>query len=173
MSTSEKPGIAPLDLNQPEPGCEPVEPFPAAARVQTFLSSEASHERLRLHYFRRAADGALVAKAWFGPGTQGPPGHAHGGSMASLLDEVMGGCVWMHGHPVLAAKLVTEFREKLPIGSWVIAEGWIESREGRKFTTRGRLRSREGKLFAEGEGLFIALTPEQLAQFQPAGGKSS
>ena len=48
-----------------------------------------------IHYFRTGPDRSLRAKVLFGPGTQGPPGHAHGGSMAAVLDEAMGGAAWM------------------------------------------------------------------------------
>lgn len=156
---------APSRIGLADAGCEPVAPFPGGSGGRTFLGDDAAILRMRLKYYRRVADGALIAKAWFGPGTQGPPGHAHGGSMASLLDEVMGGCAWMHGHAVLAAQLVTNFRNPLPLGSLVIAEGWITHQEGRKIHTKGRIFSEGGLLFAEGEALFIELTAAQLQKF--------
>jgi acyl-coenzyme A thioesterase PaaI-like protein len=155
----------PAELELAPPGCVPVEPFPHGARSDTFLHGDATGVRLQVRYFLREADGALVAKAWFGPGTQGPPGHAHGGSMAAVLDEVMGGCAWMHGDPVLAVRLAVELRTALPLGTLTVAEGLITRREGRKIFARGRLAAADGRVFAEGEGLFIRLTDEQLARF--------
>lgn len=75
-------------LDQPEAGWTPVTPTQAVS-AGTFVSGDPGGNRLRVRYFRRDNDGALLAKVWFGPGTQGPPGHAHGGSMASILDEAM------------------------------------------------------------------------------------
>lgn len=83
----------------------------------SFVSGDPFGNRIRVRYFKRERDGALVGKVWFGPGAEGPPGHAHGGSMAAVLDEALGAAAWMSGHPVVAAKLVTVFRRMLPLGT--------------------------------------------------------
>ena len=36
---------------------------------------------------------------------QGPPGHAHGGLSAAVLDEVMGAAVWQAGYTAAAVKI--------------------------------------------------------------------
>lgn len=102
-------------LEQDEAGWTPVT-LPASMTSESFVSGDTSGRRLRVRYFQDDADRTLRAKALFGPGTQGPPGHAHGGSMAALLDEALGGVAWMHGHHALAAELNTRFRAMLPIG---------------------------------------------------------
>jgi acyl-coenzyme A thioesterase PaaI-like protein len=122
----------------------------------SFVSGDAG-DRLRVKYFRRQEDGHLVGKVWFGPGTQGPPGHVHGGSMAALLDEVMGTSAWISGHPVLAASIKIDFRNTIPLQTIAFFEGWVDTVSGRKVTTRSRLAGPDGKLFAEGEGLFIRM----------------
>jgi acyl-coenzyme A thioesterase PaaI-like protein len=105
-----------------------------------------------------------LARAWFGPGAKGPPAHAHGGSIASLLDEAMGCCAWNSGHPVLAAKITVSFRRSLPLGRIYMAEAWIERATGRKFSLVGRLSDDEGVVYAESEGLFVELNGEQRTQ---------
>lgn len=106
-------------------------------------------------------DGSIVGRAWFGPGAQGPPGSAHGGSIVSVLDEAMGACCWLAGHRVVAARLTTNFRNRLPLGTDALFEASIVEISGRKITARSRLTGPGGKLFAEADGLFIELTPEQ------------
>ncbi len=144
------------------PDWTPIEPFPELATNGVFISRDPGTRRLRLRFFRRAADDRLVATAWFGPGTEGPPGHAHGGSIASALDEAMGAAAWYAGYPVVAARLTIEYRDMVPLGTEAIVEMQIESIEGRKVRTRGRLLGADGTIFAEGEGLFIVLGREQL-----------
>ena len=68
----------------------PVQLFPSLDS-HSFLVANPSGESVRIAYFRGPAAGALYAKAWFGRETQGPPGHVHGGAMAAVLDEAMGG----------------------------------------------------------------------------------
>lgn len=140
----------------------PVDPFPRLVGGGAFVSGNPQSDRLRVQYFHRASDNVLVASVWFGPGTEGPPGHAHGGSVASALDEAMGGAAWHAGYPVVAARITIDFREMVPIGLEATIEARIEHVDGRKIRTRGRLIDAQERVYAEGHGLFIVLEPEQL-----------
>ncbi len=140
----------------------PVDPFPRLAGGGAFVSGDPQSDRLRVRYFPRQHDNVLVALVWFGPGTEGPPGHAHGGSVASALDEAMGGAAWHAGLPVVAARLTIDFREMVPIGIEATIEARIDRVDGRKVRTRGRLTDGAGRVYAEGEGLFIVLEADQL-----------
>jgi acyl-coenzyme A thioesterase PaaI-like protein len=150
-------------MNTPiDPMLIPVDPFPRLAGGGAFVSGDPHSDRLRVRYFHRASDDTLVAVVWFGPGTEGPPGHAHGGSVASALDEAMGGAAWYAGHPVVAARISVDFREMVPIGTEATIEARIEQVDGRKIRARGRMIGNDGQLYAEGEGLFIVLEHDQL-----------
>ena len=81
-----------------EVGWTPIDPLGSVGTGRSFVSGEPDGDRLRVCYYRRDRDGALVGKIWFGPGAEGPPGHAHGGSMAAVLDEAMGAGAWLAGH---------------------------------------------------------------------------
>ncbi|MGQ0505961.1 MAG: PaaI family thioesterase [Myxococcaceae bacterium] len=153
--------LTPPPVQEPESDWIPIEPLASVGNVRSFVSGDPNGDRLRVSYFRRGQDAALVGKIWFGPGAEGPPGHAHGGSMAAVLDEAMGAAAWMAGHTVVAAKLTTNFRRMLPLGSEVLLETWVEPIDGKKVRTRGRLFGQDGEAFAEGEGLFIVLEAER------------
>ncbi len=140
----------------------PVDPFPRLAGGGAFVSGDPQSDRLRVSYYHRASDGVLVARVWFGPGTEGPPGHAHGGSVASALDEAMGGAAWHAGYPVVAARIAIDFREMVPIGAETTIEARIEQVDGRKIRTKGVMTDAAGTVYAHGEGLFIVLEPAQL-----------
>lgn len=134
---------------------------------KTFVSGDPDGDRLRVKYFLRERDMRLMGKIWFGPNSMGPPGHAHGGSMAAVLDEAMGFASWIGGHAVLAAKITIEFRNMLPIGTDATAETWVESTEGRKVFVKSKLfDAKSGTVFAEGEGLFIKLSNDHVGLFQ-------
>lgn len=149
-----------------EPGWTTVDPFPMPGTARSFVSSDPDGDRLRVAYFRREADNALVGRAWFGPGTEGPPGHAHGGSVAAVLDEAMGAAAWMAGHASLAARLITNFRRMVAIGTDATFEAWVDQVDGRKVHTRARLLDPSGELIAEGEALFVTMLSEQLDVFR-------
>jgi acyl-coenzyme A thioesterase PaaI-like protein len=122
-----------------------------------FLGGDMAHQRLVVRYFQREADGALVGKAWYGKGAAGPPGHAHGGSIAAVLDEAMGRAAWMQGHAVLAARLTVDFRAMLPLETVAKFEAFVDAVDGRKVHTRAVLTDAAGKVIAEGAGLFVVL----------------
>lgn len=144
-----------------QPDWSPVR-LPHMVLEDSFVSGDSSGRRLSLRYFRHNPDRSLRAKVIFGPGTQGPPGHAHGGSMAAILDEAMGGAAWMQGHPVVAAELTTRFRTMLPLGTRCVVEASVSGVDGRKVRVAGRLRQSDSDtVFAEGEALFITLDPKK------------
>jgi acyl-coenzyme A thioesterase PaaI-like protein len=151
---------------QPEPGWVACWPFPEVGPDVSFVSSGPTGGRLRVAYFRRVGDDVLVGRAWFGPETQGPPGHAHGGSIAAVLDETLGAVAWAAGHPVVVASLKVDFRLMLPLGTDATFETWIEQAEGRKIHTRGRLLAPSGEVLAEGRALCVVLGDEHMAKFR-------
>lgn len=149
-----------------EPGWTALQPRAALQRSGSFVCGEPAGQRLRVRYFVREADGVVVGKAWFGPGAQGPPGHAHGGALAAVLDEAMGAAAWSAGHFVLCVELTTRFRRRLPLGTTALLEARVERVAGRKVYTRAVVRDVAGEPFCEGEALNIALGEEQLAEVE-------
>lgn len=151
----------PVPPATPEPGWTPVQPFPSLDS-HSFLVANPSGESIRIAYFRGPEDGRLYAKAWFGRETQGPPGHVHGGAMAAVLDEAMGGVCWMNGHRTVAAKISVSFIAMLKLESETTVESRVERVDGRKIYLRATLSDASGTAIAESDGLFIVLREEAL-----------
>jgi len=144
----------PVDLS----GDSDWTPFDAPALVGEslrFVSGEPDGNRFRARYYRDAEQ-QLKARIWFGPETEGPPGHAHGGSVAAVLDEVLGLAAWSAGYPVVVGNLNVSFRNLLPLEQVVTVESRIVSAEGRKVMVHGRICSGE-TVHAEGECLCITI----------------
>lgn len=146
--------------------CPPVDlggeagwtPFDAPALVGEslrFVSGEPQGNRFRAGYFRDE-ERQLRARVWFGPETEGPPGHAHGGSIAAVLDEVLGLAAWAAGYPIVVGNLNVSFRSMLPLQQVVTVETDIVSAEGRKVMVHGRI-CRGETVYAEGEALCITI----------------
>ncbi len=152
-------------LHEPQEGWRAVDDV-GIHRItsSSFVSGDPRSDRIRVAYFHRPADLAVVGRAWFGPGAEGPPRHAHGGSMAALLDEVMGFSCWMKGHRVLAKKIEISFLRSLPLHSVVTFEGSVVVVDGRNISARGALVLPSGVLCAEGTGLFVEIPAARLAR---------
>ena len=86
---------------------------------------------------------------------QGPPGHAHGGLSAVVLDEVMGAAVWQAGYTVVAAKIEVNYRKPAPLEKLITTKGYITQRRGRKIYTRGEICFPDGTTLVESKGLFV------------------
>jgi acyl-coenzyme A thioesterase PaaI-like protein len=140
-----------------EEGWTPIDMSFSTTGGASFIEGDPEGQRLRIRMFVREADRRLFARVWFGPLAEGPPAHAHGGSMAAVLDHAMGMSAWVAGHPVLAASITINFHRKLPLGTIAVSECWVDRVEGRKVYTVGRLYHDDPeKPFGTGQGLFIA-----------------
>ncbi|RLD45010.1 MAG: PaaI family thioesterase [Bacteroidetes bacterium] len=143
-----------------EPGWIALE-YPESLKDKpSFVIGDPSKDRLAVRYFIRESDKRFFGKVFFGEATQGPPGHAHGGSMAAVLDEAMGFSAWIAGHTVVAAKITVEYLQMLPVNSTVTVEAWVESVDGRKVMTKGKIYS-DDDVFSTSEGLFINIPAEK------------
>jgi acyl-coenzyme A thioesterase PaaI-like protein len=134
-----------------------AKPFPVSTRTFSFVSGNRESQAIRVRYFEKKAARQFAGRAWFGPETEGPPGHAHGGSQAALLDEGMGAAAWLSGQTVLAAKIEINFRAPLPLGTILNVRAEITKIEGKKVFTSGRLETDDGTVFSDGTGLFVVI----------------
>lgn len=67
----------------------------------------------------------------FGPGAVGPPGGAHGGAIAAVLDQFAGYCAWPQGWCV-TGELKVKYKSMIPLEEVVFVESKLVSEEGRK-----------------------------------------
>ncbi len=145
-----------------DPDLSPLEhwetvPHRRSRTGRSFVSGDPEGQRLRVRYYREGAEGMMIAKVWFGPAAEGPPGHAHGGSQAAVLDEAMGGNCWLQGHPVLAGTLTIRYRRPLPLEIVTTVRTGIARIEERKVFATARIEDDAGQVFSEGEGVFIIM----------------
>lgn len=149
-----------LDL-QGEPGWEAFDAPALVGETLRFVSGDRTGNRFRMNYFRDQEQN-LVARVWFGPVTEGPPEHAHGGSIAAVLDEVLGLAAWAAGYKIVVGNLNISFRQLLPIKTVVQVNTKVISVQGRKVMVHGEVHSLDGQVYATGECLCITLTEKHL-----------
>lgn len=148
---------------QGEAGWEPFDAPALVGETLRFVSGDKTGNRFRMNYFRDQ-DQNLVVRVWFGPVTEGPPEHAHGGSIAAVMDEVLGLAAWAAGHEIVVGNLNVSFRKLLPIQTVVQVNTRIDSVKGRKIMVHGELCSLDGDVFATGECLCITIDKKRLEE---------
>jgi acyl-coenzyme A thioesterase PaaI-like protein len=93
---------------------------------------------------------------------QGAPGLAHGGLLAAAFDEVLGALNWLLAHPAVTARLETDFRRPVPVGSVLRIDARITGAKGRKVWTSavGRLTGPDGPVAVTAAALFVQVPLE-------------
>ena len=99
-------------------------------------------------------DGSIRAEHTFTIHEQGPPGFAHGGALAAVLDEAMGMAVWGRGHRVVAVQLEVEYHRPVPLHTPVVVEARITDRGRWGIRAEGRL-TVNGKIAAVARGIYV------------------
>jgi uncharacterized protein (TIGR00369 family) len=102
----------------------------------------------------------------------GPPKHAHGGIIATILDEAMGKVNKFRQVIAVTSEMTVNYLKPTPLGKWLIAEGWEEKLEGREHYNLAEIRNAEGEVLARSRGKFIAVDPERMfAKFLSKNGR--
>ena len=94
---------------------------------------------------------------------EGAPGVAHGGIVASALDDLFGGVLVLLEQPAVTANLSVDYRAPVVLGAPLELLGWSEGRTGRKLRLRGEMRH-EGALVAQATALFLTVELEHFVR---------
>lgn len=92
----------------------------------------------------------------------GPPGHAHGGVIATILDEAMGKVNKLRHVIALTKEMHIEYVRPVPLGKTLVVEGHERSVRGRVHTNFAEIRNERGEVLARSRGKFIAVDPEKM-----------
>ena len=104
-------------------------------------------------------DGTLTSKFTLTEKQQGPPGHAHGGASAAILDEAMGLVVWAAGHKVAAVNIEINYHKPLPLHQPLNLEARITQVENRKVFSIGEIKLPDETIAVSGRGIYV-VAPE-------------
>jgi len=100
-------------------------------------------------------DGRLTAERALGLAQQGPPGFAHGGASAAILDEAMGLVVWAAGHKVAAVNLEINYHKPVPLDQTLRVEARIVEHDERKLFSTGEISLPDGTVAVSGRGIYV------------------
>ncbi len=119
--------------------------------------------------FHEYPDGSVRSKLRISPEFQGWPGIAHGGIIATLLDEVTAR-VYMNDSTgdrlMLTGKLEIRYRRPVMIGDPIEIIGFPVEENGRIATARGELRDSEGNLLAEALTTMVQASDELVKKME-------
>ncbi|WP_329310663.1 PaaI family thioesterase [Streptomyces sp. NBC_01262] len=104
-----------------------------------------------------------------GPLHEGPPGYAHGGMSAMLLDEVMGQACLHAGQPSMTVALTIRYLRPLALGTPVRVRARITRTEDRKIVVHGSIatEAEPDRLLVEADGTFVTPDPHRTRTLFP------
>ncbi|WP_030914822.1 PaaI family thioesterase [Streptosporangium amethystogenes] len=108
----------------------------------------------------------VIATFTVGTAHQGAPGLAHGGVLATAMDEVIGMLVWLFQRPYVTARLETDYLAPVPVGTVLHMRAWCNGMSGRKayLEAEGRIGSPDGPVAVRAAALFIEVGMEHFAE---------
>lgn len=111
-----------------------------------------------LHLQARAGEGvSITAEFTVKEAHQGAPGLAHGGVLATALDETLGSLNWLLRTIAVTGRLETDFVRPVPVDTVLHLKAEVTAVAGRKIysTAVGRIGGPEGPVAVRANALFI------------------
>lgn len=113
----------------------------------------------------RSRDNDVVADLVLDRRHEGAPGLAHGGAIATALDDLFGGVLVLVQTPAVTASLNVEYRRPVPLGAPLQLAARCVETEGRRLKMRGEIHL-GAQLLAEATAVFVRV---DVAHFEQAG----
>lgn len=143
-----------------------LEPLSHGALNRCFGCGQTNQTGLRLKFFVDE-EYTIVCRVRLARRFEGPPGHAHGGIVATLLDEAMSKANRQFGVLAMTRQMEVEYLKPVPLGIRLLLTGRHESSSGRKHYCEARITNEGGVELARAKALFIAVDPKMLQEFLP------
>ena len=109
---------------------------------------------LQLELFERS-EGGVAGRFFVKQDHQGPPGYAHGGVIATALDEAMSLLVHQRGRLALTGRLEVDLLAPAPVGAFVEVSAAIDRVEGRRVFASATASDSDGKALGKAAGTFV------------------
>jgi uncharacterized protein (TIGR00369 family) len=143
-------------------------PFSHGTPHHCFGCGETNRSGLRLKFFVDDQQ-QVICHARMAQRFVGPPGHVHGGVIATLLDEAMSKANRLHGITAMTRQMEVQYLLPVPLRQRITLTGRRVSHEGRKNYCEAELRDASGKVLARGKALFISVDRSILQRTAKAG----
>jgi uncharacterized protein (TIGR00369 family) len=87
----------------------------------------------------------------------GPPGHCHGGIIATILDDAMSKLNKIRDQPAATARMTVDYLKPVPLHKPLRVESREISKRGRRLTRIAEIFDEKGTVLARSRGVFVLL----------------
>lgn len=155
------------DTQPPAPGLTGQQP----SAKWCFVCGVENPFGLKIRFFNDGYQ-RVVARVTLDDAYQSYPGIAHGGILATILDEAMGRAVLISDTNVesvaderfmYTVKMDVRYRRPVPLHEEFMVRGWVEKDMDRKAAVAGEIVLPDGTVAVEGSGILVEIPPEHIA----------
>src|SRR5947209_1614735 len=104
----------------------------------------------------------FVCRFLLGKRYTGPPGHCHGGIIATILDEAMGKVNKLRQVVALTSQITVDYLKPVPLNKPLRVESREVRVHGRRHTNMAEILNYKGEVLARSQGTFIAVDAQRM-----------
>jgi uncharacterized protein (TIGR00369 family) len=123
----------------------------------------ANDQGMKLSFVQDNVSKRIVGKFILGEAYQGGGGMAHGGIIATLLDEAMGKVCRFRDVHAVTAELNVQYLKPVKVDEQIVVEGCETDAKGRNLFLAAEIRNGAGEVLAKGTGRFVVIGQKQKA----------
>ncbi len=131
-------------------------------RNYCFACGKDNHEGMHLHFTFDEDRNCFVSRFRLGKRYTGPPGHCHGGIIATILDEAMGKVNKLRHVVAVTAEITVNYLKPVPLNKPLRVESREVKVRGRQHINMAEILNRKGEVLARSRGLFIAIDAQKM-----------
>ena len=141
---------------KPAPG-HSTHPHIQAPLNHCFACGKDNEQGMHLHFTIDEQSREAVCHFTLDRRYTGPPGHAHGGIIATILDEAMGKVNKLHKVVALTREMRIEYLKPVPLDNPLTVTSREFKVEGREHTNVAEITDDQGRILARGTAVFVAV----------------
>lgn len=127
-----------------------------------FACGQNNREGMRLKFAYDEERDRFVSRFRLGKRFTGPPGHCHGGIIATILDEAMGKVNKLRHVIALTSEITVNYLKPVPLNQPLRVESREVRVRGRQHINVAEILNAKGEVLARSQGLFIAIDPKRM-----------
>lgn len=127
-----------------------------------FACGKNNPDGMRLKFSYDEERDCFICRFRLGNRYTGPPGHAHGGIIATLLDEAMGKVNKLRHVVALTSQITVNYLKPVPLNRPLRVESREVRVRGRRHINMAEILNRKGEVLARSQGTFIAIDPHRM-----------
>ena len=127
-----------------------------------FACGRNNADGMRLKFVYDQKQDCFVCRFRLGKKFTGPPGHCHGGIIATILDEAMGKVNKLRQVVALTTQITVDYLKPVPLNQPLRVESHEVRVRGRRHVNSAKILNQKGQVLARSRGTFLAIDPKRM-----------